>query len=251
VLPADVASPITSSWTEPSEWGVPGLDIPWLEPYPDHALPETDPEATLEIRESISLAYIRALQVLPPRQRAVLILRDALDWTAQEVATTLDTTVAAVNSALQRARATVLTAQGSLHETAVDQRNADLASRFVRAWEDGDIELLLSLLTDDAVVMMPPMLAWFQGLDTLRVALSHSWGMDPRPGVFRVQALPMNGQLGFAFWYRPHGSGSYAALDLVVLTLDDARQRIKEMTSFVKPELFGAVGLPRELPPRS
>jgi RNA polymerase sigma-70 factor (ECF subfamily) len=121
----------------------------------------------------------------------------------------------------------------------------------VRAWEDGDVELLLSLLTDDAVVMMPPMLAWFQGIDTLRVALSHSWGMDPRPGVFRVQVLPMNGQLGFAFWYRPHGSGSHVALDLVVLTLDDTGQRVKEMTSFVKPELFAAVGLPRELPPRA
>jgi RNA polymerase sigma-70 factor (ECF subfamily) len=250
VLPTDVAPPITSSWTEPSEWGAPGLDIPWLEPYPDHCLPETDPAAVAELRESISLAYIRALQLLPPRQRAVLILCDALDWTAREVAATLDTTVAAVNSALQRARTTVLTAKGSLLGTAVDQRNADVASRFVRAWEDGDIELLLSLLADDAVVMMPPMLAWFQGLDTLRVALSHSWELNPRPGVFQVQVLPMNGQLGFAFWFRPRGSGSYVALDLVVLTLDEAGQRVKEMTSFVKAELFDAIGLPREVPPR-
>ncbi len=249
VLPADVAPPITSSWTEPSHWGVPSMDIPWLEPYPDRLLPEMDPEATADLRESISLAYIRALQLLPPRQRAVLILRDALDWSAQEVAATLDTTVAAVNSALQRARATTLTAEGSLFETAVDQRNADIASRFVRAWEDGDIELLLSLLTDDAIVMMPPMLAWFQGIDTLRVALGHSWEMNPRTGVFRVRALPMNGQLGFAFWYRPHGAGNYLALDLVVLSLDDVGRRIKEMTSFVKPELFDALGLPRELPP--
>jgi len=103
----------------------------------------------------------------------------------------------------------------------------------------------------EGIVMMPPMLAWFQGIDTLRVALRHSWEMAPRPGVFRVQKLPMNGQLGFAFWYRHHGSGSYAALDLVVLTLDDSRQHIKEMTSFVKPELFEAVGLPRELPPQA
>jgi RNA polymerase sigma-70 factor, ECF subfamily len=133
----------------------------------------------------------------------------------------------------------------------VDQRKAEVASRFVRAWENGDIELLLSLLTDDAVVMMPPMYAWFQSIDTLRVALSHSWEMNPRPGVFQVQMLPMNGQLGFAYWYRPHGEGNYVALALVVLTLDGTGQRVKEMVSFVKPELFDAVGLPRELPPLS
>jgi RNA polymerase sigma-70 factor, ECF subfamily len=159
--------------------------------------------------------------------------------------------VAAVNSALQRARVTALAAGSSLLETAIDQQNAEVASRFVRAWEDGDIELLLSLLTDDAVVMMPPMLAWFQGIETLRAALSHSWEMNPRPGVFITQTLPMNGQLGFAFWYRPHGDGNYVALALTVLTLDAAGQHVKEMTSFVKPELFDPLGLPRELPPSS
>ena len=251
VLPADVAPPITSSWTEPSEWGAPSMDVPWLEPYPDHALPETDPEARAELRESISLAYIRALQLLPPRQRAVLVLRDALDWSAQEVAATLDTTVAAVNSALQRARATARAARGSPVETAAGPRNSELASRFVRAWEDGDLELLLSLLTDDAIAMMPPMLAWFQGIDTLRVAFGHSWEMNPRPGVFRVRPLPLNGQLGFAFWYRPHGAGPHVALAIAILTLDDSGQRIREMSSFVKPELFDAIGLPRELPPPS
>jgi hypothetical protein len=95
------------------------------------------------------------------------------------------------------------------------------------------------------------MFAWFQGIETLRVALAHSWEMRPRPGVFRTKALPMNGQLGFAFWYRPHGSGPHVALALVVLTLDAAGQRIKEMVSFVKPELYDALGLPRELPPQS
>ncbi|MFN8524522.1 MAG: RNA polymerase subunit sigma-70 [Chloroflexota bacterium] len=249
VLPSDVASPITSAWTEPAEWGTPAMDLPWLEPYPDHLLPPADPETAAESREAISLAYIRALQLLPARQRAVLILRDALDWSAQEAAATLGSTVAAVNSALQRARATIAAARGSLLEATVPQQNADVASRFVRAWEDGDVALLLSLLTDDAVVMMPPMLAWFQGLETLRVALAHSWEMDPRPGVFRVRVLPMNGQLGFAYWYRPRGDGNYTALDLVVLTLDATGERVKEMVSFVNPELFPAVGLPRELPP--
>jgi hypothetical protein len=119
----------------------------------------------------------------------------------------------------------------------------------VRAWEEGDVDLLPSLLTDDAFVMMPPMLAWFQGIETLRVAFSHSWEMNPRPGVFRVQSIPLNGQSGSAYWYRPHGSGPHVALDLVVLTLDAAGQRIREMTSFVKPELFDAVGLPRAPPP--
>jgi RNA polymerase sigma-70 factor (ECF subfamily) len=249
VLPVDVAPAITSTETGPAQWGTPSMDIPWLEPYPDRLLPESDPAATVERRESISLAYIRALQLLPPRQRAVLVLREALGWSAQEVASTLDTTVAAVNSALQRARATAMAAHGSRAETAVGPRNAELASRFVRAWEDGDIELLLSLLTDEAIVMMPPMLAWFQGIETLRVALGHSWELKPRPGVFQVQALPLNGQLGFAFWYRPRGSGPYVALGLVVLTLDRAGQKISEMTSFVNPKLFDAVGLPRAVPP--
>ncbi|MFN8526482.1 MAG: RNA polymerase subunit sigma-70 [Chloroflexota bacterium] len=249
VLPPDVAPPITSSWTEPAEWGTPGLDIPWLEPYPDNLLPQMDPAAQAELRESVSLAYVRALQLLPPRQRAALILRDVLEWPARDVADALDTTVAAVNSALQRARATTRSARGSLSDTALGQHRAGIATRFVRAWEDGDVDLLLSLLTEDAVVMMPPMFAWFQGIETLRPALAHSWGMDPRPGVFRVQVMPMNGQLGFAFWYRPYGDGGYTALDIVVLTLDPTGQRVREMTSFVKPELFDAVGLPRELPP--
>lgn len=250
VLPQDIAPPITATWTEPSQWGQPGMDIPWLEPYPDSFLPSPGPEAEAERREGICLAYIRALQLLPARQRAVLVLRDALDWSAQEVAATLDTSVAAVNSALQRARATTSAAGGSVLDTALDRQKADVAARFVRAWEDGDIELLLSLLTDDAVVMMPPMFAWFQGIETLRPAFSHSWEMDPRPGVFRMQPLPMNGQLGFAFWYRPRGTGNFVALALDVLTLDDDG-RIKEMVSFVKPELFDAVGLPQELEPEA
>ena len=83
---------------------------------------------------------------------------------------------------------------------------------------------------------------------TLRAAFAHSWEMDPRPGVFRVKLLPMNGQIGLAFWYRPRGDGNYVALALDVLTLD-GNGAIREMTSFVKPQLFDAVGLPRELPP--
>jgi RNA polymerase sigma-70 factor (ECF subfamily) len=248
VLPFDMAKPITSSWTEPSEWGEPGMDIPWLEPYPDQLLPDSSPQAVAELRESISLAYVRALQLLPARQRAVLILRDALDWSAQEVATTLDTSVAAVNSALQRARATTSAAGGSRADASLDAQRAGVASQFVKAWEDGDIELLLSLLTDDAVAMMPPMLAWFQGIETLRAAFAHSWEMNPRPGVFRTRALPMNGQIGFAFWYRPHGDGNYLALALDVLTLNEDG-RITEVTSFARPELFDALGLPRELSP--
>ena len=119
----------------------------------------------------------------------------------------------------------------------------------MRAREEGDVDLLLSLLADDTIVTMPPMLAWFQGIETLRVAFSHSWEMNPRPGVFRVQSVPLNGQPGCACWYRLCGSGPHVALDLVVLTLDAAGQRIREMTSFVKPELFDAVGLPRAPPP--
>lgn len=133
VLPTDVGAV-----GDPSEGlGIERPDIPWLEPYPDAHLPTADPAAQMEIRESVRLAFIRALQVLPPRQRAALILRDVLDWSASEVAATLGTSVGAVNSLLQRARLTAGqrgTARGNGQPRALSERQrAELAERYIRA----------------------------------------------------------------------------------------------------------------------
>jgi RNA polymerase sigma-70 factor (ECF subfamily) len=251
VLPMDLAAPIVASRTDPSEWGAPALDVPWLEPFPDSHLPEASPEAVVERRESISLAFVRALQLLPARQRAVLILRDVLDWSAEEAATTLETSVPAVNSALQRARATTsrehIRGDVTLSEARLDDAKARIAASFVRVWEDGDVPGLLSLLTEDAIATMPPMLAWFQGIDALRDAFAIAWDRDPRPGVFRAFPTSLNGQLAFAFYYRPSGSGPYEALDLTVIELTSDGSRIREMMSFVRPDLFAACGFPPTL----
>jgi RNA polymerase sigma-70 factor (ECF subfamily) len=135
----------------------------WLEPYPDSLLPdpaEGDPEARLDLRESIALAFLAAIQQLPPRQRAMLVLFDVLGWSASEIAELLETSVSAVNSGLQRARAT-LDARPAPRPSEEDERV--LVERFVAAWERVDIEGLVVLLREDAVMAMPPEPVWFSG----------------------------------------------------------------------------------------
>jgi RNA polymerase sigma-70 factor (ECF subfamily) len=188
------------------------------------------------------------LQLLPARQRAVLILSDVLDWSSREVADALETSVPAVNSALQRARATTSQLGASngtpIDEVVLDAHKARIAEGFVQAWEQGDVEGLLALLTDDAVQTMPPMLAWFQGKPALRDAYAIAWERNPRPGIFKVVPLELNGQLAFAAYHRPSGVGAFEALDLTVATLSADGRRIQELTSFVRPELFARFGLP-------
>ena len=228
-------------------------DIPWLEPYPDAYLPRPDPAAAAELRESVRLAFIRVLQILPPRQRAVLILRDVLDWKATEVATALGTSVAAVNSSLQRARAT--TAQrGSKTASAQTQgvrerQRAEVAAQYIRAWEAGDIEAIVSMLTVDAIHAMPPWAAWFAGRQALRVLYTgyEIWGERPGPGVFRVLPTAMNGELAFAEYCREAPGRPYRALALTVATLDSFGTHIAEKVSFVSSELLVRLGFPGEL----
>jgi RNA polymerase sigma-70 factor (ECF subfamily) len=211
----------------------------------------SDPAAIVVQRESIRLAFIRALQVLPARQRAVLILSDVLDWPTREVANALDTSVAAVNSALQRARATTsqlaATSGAPIDEVVLEKNKSRITEGFVEAWEQSDVERLLSLLTADAIQTMPPMLAWFQGTLALRDAYAIAWERNPRPGVYKVNTLQLNGQLAFATYHRPTGEGPFVPLDLTVVTLTDDDSRIRELTSFVRPELFARSGLPTTL----
>jgi RNA polymerase sigma-70 factor (ECF subfamily) len=233
-------------------------DVAWLEPYPDALLTSSDPHADAEGRESVRLAFVRALQILPARQRAVLILRDVLDWSAVEVAAALDTSVAAINGALQRARATVadrnvadryVERSEAAERDGLDARKAEMAVRYVTAWEAGDIDAIVSMLTEDATHAMPPWAAWFAGREALRTVYSSYgiWGDRPGPGLFRILPAALNGELGFAEYCRDAPSGPYRALALTVATLNPAGTRIAGKVSFARPDLFTSMGFPEEL----
>jgi RNA polymerase sigma-70 factor (ECF subfamily) len=227
-------------------------DIAWLEPYPDELLATSDPHAAVERRESIRLAFIRALQQLPPRQRAALILRDVLDWSAAEVAAALDTSVPAVNSALQRARASLRSSGAAATESVPVARDGDravLAARYVAAWEAGDIDAIVAMLTEDATHAMPPWSAWFEGRDALRslYASYAIWRGRPGPGHFRILPTSLNGELGFAEYCRSERLAPYRALALTVVSLDDAGTRIANKVSFVRGDLMTAMGFPEVL----
>lgn len=227
-------------------------DLPWLEPYPGTLLDETDPEAALELRESVTFAFVRMLQLLPPRQRAVLILRDVLDWSAAEVAAMLGISIPAVNSALQRARATVEESGKRAAEeqaTSVDPKFAEMAARYISAWEAGDIEAVVAMLAVDATHAMPPWPAWFVGRDALRTVYTNYgiWKGHPGPGVFRVLHIPMNADLGFAEYCREERAGPYKALAFTLATVNRDATRMIEKVSFVNPDLFSKFGLPLTL----
>jgi RNA polymerase sigma-70 factor, ECF subfamily len=227
----------------------PVTEIAWLEPYPDSALPDVadeapGPEARYEMRESIQLAFVAAIQQLPPRQRAVLLLRDVLGWSANEAAELLESSVASVNSALQRARASIETrAQRSefAEWDTADASQRDLLARYVTAWEASDIDSLVTLLREDAVLSMPPLEEWYRGRDAIRMFLK--WGM--REGRrFRLVATRANGQPAFGsyMWRSEHAERGFAAHSLMVLTSDG--NAISDVTIFVNQQLVTKFGLP-------
>jgi len=232
-------------------------DFSWLEPYPDTLLPATsNPEETLRLHESVRLAFVRAMQELPPRQRAALILHDVLDFGVSDVATMLETTVPAINSALQRARASLQRApsdpdrEGETRAAALERRQAHKAetgARFVRAWETGDFTELVSMLTADAVLTMPPWLYWLDGRDAIAATMSSpgTWDGEPRAGRYRIVPCGMNGQpAGLA--YVRFGDGPYVPVCMTVMTLAPDG-RISDLYTFVLPEQFSAWGLPAAL----
>jgi RNA polymerase sigma-70 factor (ECF subfamily) len=234
VLPLDYAPA-----TDPHDGlGLPPIETVWVEPYPDESLGLDDglagPEARYELRESVELAFVAALQHLPPNQRAALILREVLGFSAQETAESLETTVASVNSALQRARQAVderlpeQSQQATLRSLG-DERLRELVEGYIDAMERGDVEAVVNLLAEDAAWSMPPLAAWFSGHDALRDflvfgPLSGDWR-------WRHRQARANGQIavGSYAWYEPDGCYRPFALD--VLTLGDAG--IKEVTSFI------------------
>jgi RNA polymerase sigma-70 factor (ECF subfamily) len=215
----------------------------WIEPVPDaRVVPEvSDPAEVAIARESIRLAFVAALQNLPPRQRAVLILREVLHWHADEVAELLDTTVASVNSALQRARATLGSRDldASNPVPPLDEAQQVLLDRYVRAFEDYDMNALTSLLREDAEWSMPPYDMWLQTHDDIV-----KWCVGPGNGCRDSKLIPTraNGMPAYG-QYKPDPNGGRAPWSLQVVELDG--NRIKAITFFLDTErFFPLFGLP-------
>ena len=220
----------------------PGLpESTWVQPVPDsRVLPaDGDPAELAATRETVRLAFVAALQHLPARQRAVLVLRDVLRWQASEVAELLETSVAAVNSALQRARATLEAVRaGTADPPAEDPGQRELLSRYVRAFETYDITSLVSLLHEDATFSMPPYRLWLRGpVEAGRFLLGQGAGCRGS----RLVATSANGCAAFGS-YKPAGPGRHEPFALQVLEVADGR--ISAWHNFLFPELFPAFGLP-------
>jgi RNA polymerase sigma-70 factor (ECF subfamily) len=222
-------------------------EVPWLQPIPDALLrPDSaDPASVAASRTNIRLALIAALQYLPARQRAVLILRDVLGWRAAEVAELLGTTTAAANGVLQRARAQLQQAaltEDEIREPA-DPRERALLNRYAAAFENADISALTQLLRDDAVMEMPPLPTWFTGREQIgRFLHSH---VLRQPGDFIMIPTAANGQPALAE-YRCDHDGVHRAHAVQVLTL--TASRVARVIAFLDPGLFAAFGLPAALP---
>ena len=216
----------------------------WVGPMPDRRVVATaDPAEAAEIRESVRLAFVAALQHLPARQRAVLILREVLRWKATEVAELLDTSVVSVNSALQRARATLAERNVTVSRTprVVDKDQEDLLARYVDAFERFDIDSLVALLHEDVTMQMPPYPLWLQGAGEYR-----AWLLGPGSGCqgSRLARIEANGAPAFAQW-RSDPAGGYSAWAIHVLTVSDGSIRAQD--SFVDPGLFARFDLPAHL----
>ncbi len=243
------------------QWDIPGVEPPeptrlgevvWLEPFPDTllegAVAAPGPEARYEQAEAVSLAFVTALQVLPPRQVAVLILRDVLGFHASEVAGMLDSTVESVTSALKRARAglqhRLAPADGREPPPASGSPSEDaLVASFARAWESADVDALVALLTDDVFVSMPPMPFEYEGRDLAARFCDGLFGADRR---FELVPTRANGQPAFGAYLRgPNGISHGVGLYVLALTGD----RICAMTRFDK-SVLPWFGLPRSLPSR-
>ncbi|OKI74165.1 sigma-70 family RNA polymerase sigma factor [Micromonospora sp. CB01531] len=236
-LPADLSSE-----------GAPLAERAWLEPYPDQLMGWTgrlSPEDRVLARESVELAFVAALQHLSPRQRAVLLLREVLGYSAAEAAELLDTTVAAVNSALQRARKVLAdllpqTSQRQTLDAMGDATQRDVVKRYLTAWEAGDVDAIVAMLTEDARYSMPPLSTWYEGRDAIRgflveAVLQHRW---------RFRPVRANGQLAFGTYRWDDERLAYVPAGLDLLTLRGGR--VAEVVSFLDAH-FPTFGLPAQL----
>jgi RNA polymerase sigma-70 factor, ECF subfamily len=251
--PRRILPPQVAAAGDPAAPPSPPADLPWLQPYPDRLLEpiapaEDEPGLVVVARETIELAFLAAIQHLPPRQRAVLILRDVLGWSAKDAASLLEATVASANSALQRARAT-------MRDHLPDQRTEwapssrpseeerELLRRYVDAHERTDADALAELLREDARLTMPPHPTWYAGRDAIMIGMRQ--GFDPEFGHLRSIVAGANMQPAAAHYLRPPGESEHRPLALDVLRIEGGR--VAEIDSFLFPELFPAFGLPPTL----
>jgi RNA polymerase sigma-70 factor (TIGR02960 family) len=223
-------------------------EVPWIQPYPDRLLDEVapteeQPDVKVVAKETIELSYLAVIQLLPPRQRAVLILRDVLDWSASETAAALDMTVAAANSALQRARATLderLPArEAAPAEATVDERA--LLDRLIDAHERADVAAAVALMRDDVRITMPPRPWLFEGLDVVRPMLDEGLGAE---GEWRLVLTRANRMPAAASYLRAWDDTEFRAFKIDVIRLEGGL--VAELTTFGS-DLFEAFGLPEVL----
>ena len=219
--------------------GTPATEIRWLGPYPD-----SSPEARYLTRESIELAFVASLQHLSASQRAALILRDVLGFSAAEAAEQLGTSAASVNSALQRARKAIDSAAPTQQTVLRDLGNAaveDLVARWADAWQAGDVDAIVAMLAEDARYSMPPLPRWFRGRDEIRAFLVRG----PLRSRWRFLPTTANGQIAFGTYLRDEDAGAYVPGGLDVLTLRDGR--VAEIVAFLEADLT-RFGLPARIP---
>jgi RNA polymerase sigma-70 factor (ECF subfamily) len=229
----------------------PILEPIWLEPFPDELLApaESNPEARYEARESVTLAFLAALQSLPPRQRSVLILCDVLGWSAGEAANVFETTVPAINSLLHRARAKLKRTYSPIGYEQIrlaeaDERTQLLLKRYQRAWESADIDGFVMLLKEDAAFAMPPFPLWYQGRPAIRDFAAANPLAGEAAGRWRLYPIRVNGLPGFALYCRTEASGDYRAYAIQALRCQDGR--LAEVITFGYPQFFAYFGLPGE-----
>jgi RNA polymerase sigma-70 factor (ECF subfamily) len=243
---------VTYSAADPQEpFSPPTPDPIWLDPLPDTLLAGIAPsaEAHYTVYESVRLAFLVALQILPPRQRAVLILRDVLGWRAKEVADLLEMTVSAANSVLHRARTTLVkhyhpTELDEVQVSPIDETTQKLLDQYTQAWESADVTGLVTLLKEDAAFTMPPSSSWYQGREAINTFLTAVIFVGEN-NQWRLKPIQANSQPAFGLYKRNPERDVYQAFAIQVLTIEEAQ--ITDVTNFLNPTLFSRFGLPPHL----
>jgi RNA polymerase sigma-70 factor (TIGR02960 family) len=224
-------------------------DLPWLQPFPDRLLADDEPGAAVIAKETIELAYIALIQLLPPRQRAVLILRDVLGWSASEAAATLETTAPSVNSALQRARATIGGLAPARDDAAIrswqpSEWERQLLDGYISAHEGGDINRMIALMHEDIRITMPPVLECYDGRESLLRLLERAFASEGM-GEWLLRPVWANHQPATVSYLRPSGEANFRAYKIDVLTV--VGRKVREITTF-GTALTAHFGVPELLP---